>query len=65
MTNKNQIIMYYIYDLDKKRQYLGTLGEKFNSEDEAWSRIDEFYDGYIHLEPRKWRKGMINYSIDR
>lgn len=65
MTNKNQVIMYYIYDLDKKRQYLGTLGEKFNSEDEAWSRIDEFYDGYIHLEPRKWRKGMTDYNIEK
>lgn len=60
MANKNKIVMYYIYDLDKKRQFLGTLGEKFNSEEEAWNRIHQWYDGFIHLEPRKWRKGMLD-----
>ena len=51
MQQKNKEIKYYIYDLDKKRQFLGTLGEKFNSEEEAWNRIHQWYDGFIHLEP--------------
>ena len=59
---KEMVAMYYIYDLYKKRQYSATLGEKFDTEDQAWDRIYQFYNCFICLEPRKWRKGMADYA---
>lgn len=62
MTTKNNNVQYYIYDMDKKCQFLGTLGERFDSEEDAFKIINKFYDGYIHLDVRKVRKGMYLYQ---